>query len=143
MSTWRMRLPFSRACGLPHTFGSERAGGAGAEPAARGPTRFSGRWQHWAHGTGSLAAILYHSVIFKSCSEKDPQRSPERLLGAGRGAPTEGEVEGREIPPDIWGLPVPTWGSVRSHLRKAVQKGGEALRRVSVSFEASFSHGFT
>lgn len=106
---------------------------------------------HGSRGGGNtgrmeLALLLQSciSVWFSSrVLRKDPQRSPERLLGAGRGAPTEGEVEGREIPPDIWGPPVPTWGSVRSRLRKAVQKGGEALRRVSVSFEASFSHGFT
>ena len=65
--------------------------GQGAEPAARGPTWFSGRWQHSAHGTGSLAAILYHSVIFKSCSEKGSPAFPREASGGRQGSPPQRE----------------------------------------------------
>ena len=65
--------------------------GQGAEPAARGPTWFSGRWQHLAHGTGSLAAILYHSVIFKSCSEKGSPAFPREASGGRQGSPPQRE----------------------------------------------------
>lgn len=65
--------------------------GQGAEPAARGPTWLSGRWEHSVHVTVSLAAISHHSVIFKSCSKKGSPAFPREASGGRQGSPPQRE----------------------------------------------------
>lgn len=144
VATWRMGLPSIRACGLPHTFGSGRAGGAGCRASSEGPHVALGEV-----GTFGACNCLPCCNLTSQCDfqvvlqERIPSVPQRGFWGQAGEPPTEGEVGAREIPPDIWGPHVPTWGSLRSRLRKAVQKEGEALSSGSVSFEAPFSHGFT
>lgn len=131
VATWRMILPPRKGSGISFTrlhLKEPVQVGGGCRPRSQGQT-----WPRLMHITAFLSAILVSQcgdfqVMFQGRIPSIPQRG---FWGQGGVPPAEGGVGGQGNLLLTSGCHLfPPWGSVRFHLRKAIQKGGETISGV-------------